>query len=479
METTLPNGKVITLNSQQVGCLGMLDNWWNDKTELFALIMGYAGTGKTTLSRCFTEKVRKSIYDQIVVSAPTHKAKRVIQVSTGFPGESIQALLGMAPDTDLSDFDPNKPEFAPKKDPKIQDYKFLIIDEGSMLNAFLSEYLMDVAEEHGTKILVICDPAQLPPVGEVVSPIITTERIKYRYELTQVERQKGDNPLMEFYTDVRNNLTSSRNFFPSTSTLNEAGEGLIVNRDNVQFAKDWMRALKDEITPGSVKMLAFYNDTVRAWNKFYRQCKYGKQVATSEPIKVGDILMGYGNTKGRIQNSAEYLVQEVSPINRTFNTIVGGSMVGWEAMMSNDVAKEEIKTPEIRCFFVKLVDLIDGNIVSINILHPDDTHLMLKPVQKYISACAKAKSPKLWFRYFDWRATFYSMVDIEVGKRKVIKMDIDYGWAITVHKAQGSTYSQVFVDYIDISRQHNVKQRNQMVYSATTRPTNIANVLLP
>jgi len=62
------------------------------------------------------------------------------------------------------------------------------------------------------------------------------------------------------------------------------------------------------------------------------------------------------------------------------------------------------------------------------------------------------------------------------SEEKIVK-DLDYGYAITGHKAQGSTYQHVFVLEDDMSMNPKVKERNQIKYVALTRPSKTATVL--
>ncbi len=45
----LQNGKMITLNSQQEEALELIYTWQDDRTDLFFVLSGYAGTGKSTI----------------------------------------------------------------------------------------------------------------------------------------------------------------------------------------------------------------------------------------------------------------------------------------------------------------------------------------------------------------------------------------------------------------------------------------------
>ena len=64
-----------------------------------------------------------------------------------------------------------------------------------------------------------------------------------------------------------------------------------------------------------------------------------------------------------------------------------------------------------------------------------------------------------WKKYFDFKRKYLLLSDIKDVFGKVLyQRDLDYGFAITSHKAQGSTYNCVFVDCMD------------MIYSKTGVP---------
>ena len=50
------------------------------------------------------KKILDEYHGGIVVSAPTHKAKKVIKNTTGKQAETLHALLGLRPDLDLDQY---------------------------------------------------------------------------------------------------------------------------------------------------------------------------------------------------------------------------------------------------------------------------------------------------------------------------------------------------------------------------------------
>ena len=69
------------------------------------------------------------------------------------------------------------------------------------------------------------------------------------------------------------------------------------------------------------------------------------------------------------------------------------------------------------------------------------------------------------------------IADVKVPGHPVARKDFDYGYAITAHKSQGSTYQHVFVIESNMDRNRKTKERNQIKYVALSRPVHSATVL--
>ena len=95
-----------------------------------------------------------------------------------------------------------------------------------------------------------------------------------------------------------------------------------------------------------------------------------------------------------------------------------------------------------------------NTVVRLLVLHPDSQKTFDEACQD-LAHKAKA-NPRLWKNFWELKELFH---------------DVKYAYAITAHRAQGSTYHTVFVDYVDILYNRNRKEAFQCLYVACSRPT--------
>ncbi|MGB3496268.1 MAG: helicase C-terminal domain-containing protein, partial [Elainellaceae cyanobacterium] len=57
----------------------------------------------------------------------------------------------------------------------------------------------------------------------------------------------------------------------------------------------------------------------------------------------------------------------------------------------------------------------------------------------------------------------------EFWELKLLFHDLRYAYCLTIHKSQGSTFQNVFVDMPNIHVNRNIYERNQLLYVAVTR----------
>jgi len=461
-ELELPNGKVITFNDEQFEGINKIKKWLKNGTTFFVLA-GYAGTGKTTVIK----KIIDSYRGGIAVSAPTHKAKKVIMRTTKRDGQTLHGLLGLRPDINLDDFNPNQPQFNPIAPPKITDYNLVIIDEASMINQDLYNLILEKTKNSRTKVLFMGDPAQIPPVGEKES-VVFNKNINEFHQLTKIERQNDTNPLKFVYTDLRNNLLELDSGIKRITNINDKGEGVFFTTDKKKFREMVIEKYKsDEFKKDIdfIRLIAWKNNTVMMSNKVIRYELFGDD---SDTIKNGDVVMGYRTImtenmrKVVIENSADYRVTKISSVKKNSYSINGFS-----------VELEEIDWNDRKIY--RNVFIIDSE---------DEMNLHIYAQQHDSFRDAAKSNKRLWKKYYEFRRNNLLMKTIDKhvdgqyrSNYDIIAKDLDYGYAITAHKSQGSTYEYTFVMENDINDNWQIKERNRIKYVALTRPTKSAIVL--
>ena len=136
------------------------------------VITGGPGTGKTTIIKTIIEMYKQE-EKKIVLCAPTGRAAKRMSEATGEEAKTLHRLLeiGKTSSDELQNIDPNV-EVAPL------DADVIIVDEVSMVDIFLMNYLLQAIYK-GTKLVLVGDSNQLPSVGpgNVLKDIIQSERL--------------------------------------------------------------------------------------------------------------------------------------------------------------------------------------------------------------------------------------------------------------------------------------------------------------
>jgi len=173
---------------QQELALKAVDRWFftESKQKQVFRVFGYAGTGKSTLARHFAQ----NIDGDVVYAAFTGKAALVMRKNGCFNARTIHSLIYKA-----IEHDDGTITFAYNGQSDIATCSLVVIDECSMVDENLAKDLLSF----GKPILVLGDPAQLPPVDGAG---FFTE-CEPDVMLTEIHRQARDNPIIELATQVR------------------------------------------------------------------------------------------------------------------------------------------------------------------------------------------------------------------------------------------------------------------------------------
>ena len=157
--------------------------------ENISIITGGPGTGKTTIINTISKIYLDNGYN-ISLCAPTGRAAKRIEETTGIETKTIHRMLGYIPSSydDIGHFEYNE------DNPLETD--LIIIDEMSMVDVVLFEKLLRGIKDN-TRLIIVGDVDQLPSVGagNVLRDLINSEKIKYT-KLVDIFRQSENSNII-------------------------------------------------------------------------------------------------------------------------------------------------------------------------------------------------------------------------------------------------------------------------------------------
>ncbi len=287
------------LAPQQQKAFDAIVQWYDGPDQLFYLA-GWAGTGKTSIAMVLAEELVG--LSDCIFAAYTGKAAFVMKqrgcpgastmhsfmyhsredsreklteykadlaaltaeltaelVADGFGEDGIEAALENHPALQiiqgkifLEEQAMRKPRFVLNPDSIVSERPLSILDECSMVGEKMAHDWLS----YGEKVLVLGDPAQLPPVG---GEGFFTKR-KPNFMLTDIHRQAEGNPIIKVASMVR------RGERPEPGRY---GDSLVVRKDSVN--PDFLRNLvmeSDQVIVGKNQTRHQYNDRVRQLRGF-------------------------------------------------------------------------------------------------------------------------------------------------------------------------------------------------------------------
>lgn len=414
-----------------------------DNNDYKRALVGAAGTGKTYLVEALIKNCGLS-YSTIGLAAPTHKACRVLSESVQIPNikvNTLQSDLGLRLNFDIEKFDISNPPFDPKGKIKIGNYQLYIVDEASMINRGLMMFLEKTCKSNNCKLIYIGDSSQLSPVGEKYSAAFKGVKT---FNLTQVVRQGEDNPISHLLNllryDIENKtftfleyISKNRNKFNNDNTkgysvcTSEEFNTIVYNNFN-----------DEELTRNIdfTKIIAYTNNTVSAWNKYIRASiikDCDKSIITKNDLIISYVTIVNQFNECIIKNSEEYILKDVvNYIHPRYQ--LKGFMVRFTAIHGGSNT-----TP------IFIVDHSDAFTIQMYI------KLSREMIQAAKQAPIKIRAQR-WKDYFQFKESCLLLTNIinsSTGKIEFSR-DLDYGFSLTAHKSQGSTFDTALVDVNDI-----------------------------
>ncbi|GFE68782.1 ATP-dependent RecD-like DNA helicase [Chroococcus sp. FPU101] len=424
------------LNDQQKSALSAMQAFLKSDAHFF-LLKGYAGTGKTFTIQALIQKLQtenRNIW--IACAAPTHKAVKVLRNMAdtwkieNVDFATIYQLLGLTLDYD----EEGGRTLVEGRDSKLKKYKLVILDEASMVSSKLWQLLSTIVPKRNVKVICMGDPAQLPPVHEIESPVFTA--ISAQAELTQIMRNQTENPISTMIQTAREQVfTQNCSLVINSNFSCDQSQGVWV-LEKSKWLQQMVKAFQSptyQKNPDYVRAIAWTNKTVDYLNHHIRHAIYEH---ADQPYVAGERLIAKDTIFDPYEEEETILMNasaECEVISASYSN--SGKYHVWRLKVVDEEGSEHI---------LKVLDASSYEKFQTDLSHHAE--------QAQIKKLKKVKNP--WEDYWTLRNRY---------------AQVNYAYAMTSHKGQGSTFQNVFVAQKDILRNPNEIERYKSLYVAYSR----------
>lgn len=571
----------IKLTTEQKVIYNQLMNFIKKSNENEILLVGYAGTGKTTLMAKFiNDIVEHKICKRIVMAAPTHKAVNIVK-SKLFPDSNkdyseLTKIINIMTIHRLLNYQSyigqeGEKFFAKgKMESNWSIYDLIVVDECSMLS---NQIINDIKELLGkesnskVKIIYVGDPAQLPPVNQSDSKIFNGSVIKL--ELDKIIRTSNQ-MIMELSNSHRKWIFSKKDCdIPHVGEYESSDIKLysVDNKETKKWLDDFVKLIKfhdennnEKITKNKViqsndldsgldfdleqklnnnindligdhmKMIDNHNNNIiltwtnkksNIYNQYVRENIFNKKNLAK--WEIGEILIFndyhkiniYDDSNNDVENKPEIVsfytseqvkllgIKEIKykfeplkfKINNNITTELNEKFKKYYKKINNHFINETLDIYEMKVH--KIIDLMENDnnsiipeyvILSIHQNSEKKHNIIIEGIDKHIidlkTSCYKLINQSK----FDNMKKCDLQSEVEKKINKLYKefqsniiecfAELNYGYCITVHKSQGSTFKNVFIDMNDILSNNNINETSKCLYTSITRSSKTLKLLI-
>ena len=438
----------------------------NSEDDKVFILKGYAGTGKTTLTRGLINWLGKEGIPYMLL-ASTGRATKVLSDATGCRVSTIHSHLyvydGLSEDLEALSKHPGAGDkhvkllFKKKTKPAHEGKRVYIIDEASMIpdteahGSFADfgsgKVLSDLFEyDPESKYIFVGDPLQLPPVKQEFSPALSSAYIREHFgvkcreaELTDIHRQSERSGIIEASMNLRKIYHQNPQVkfarFPFKHHRN-----IKVHDSHAAMINDTYNKNFEEVT-----IICQTNRHCTELNKMVRSL-HGLDPYHPE---AGDILMVTQNNLPTGLVNGDFV--------RLLDT---GDTTDVNGIKMIEVEIEELVS-EDRFNTLLFLDVLHSG--KTNISNDEHRELMIDYFYRMKEIGIKQKDPAFSERM---------RTDPYLNALRAV-----YGYAITCHKSQGGEWDEVYL-YLD-NKIHGIPKPHiyRWMYTAVTRATDILHVV--
>lgn len=463
----------ITYNKEQQSAIVNAVSFLKTNTDptQYYVIEGKAGTGKTTIAK---EILKEFEDEQIYVAAVSHKAKGVIKSSFGDDTRgkkffSIAGLLGMK---GINDNDTQTTKFQVGLKVPLLDNPpaLLVIDEASMITEDVLKKIIDINSSLSRpfQMLFLGDIGQIQPIRDEQSEFYRTHKdllnkksdifnSKHKSKLITRVRQGEANPILP-YADYfwENSQKENPELNPTqhivrNNHITDKGSLLFSNSES-EVLNSVIKAVKNAVEKGltnHVKIVTYHVNEKTELNQKIHEALFGKDSDYSK----GDMLIlnspyDLPDVNATMENSSEIQIKSIQ------DTDVDEFGVHTLYLETNGTAYTRTGNEQKDC----VIQVVSRNDIGLY-------NQKLQELAYYAKRQTnRALKKQAWSDFWEYKGRY---------------ADVDFGYAITAHKSQGSTYDIVVVDEKDImgTTATSNQEKSELIYTALTRPRKTAIVI--
>lgn len=441
-------------------------------SELF-LLRGYAGTGKTTLVGALV-KTLVELRQPVVLMAPTGRAAKVFASYAGRPAYTIhKRIYRQKSITDTDTFSLNV---------NLSKHTLFIVDEASMISndglssvfgtgRLLDDLIQYVYSGEGCRLMLMGDTAQLPPVGEEVSPALSVDLLSsyglhvYEAMLTQVMRQLSESGILYNATAIRYRLTAMQHgvegeaILADEDIMSSADVGHVTGGELIESLENaYSRWGADEcmIICRSNKRANIYNQGIRS-RILYRE----------DELTSGDRIMVVKNNYYWVEQEQRALIAAAKEEGKEIIPTLPLSFIA-----NGDIAvvRRVRRTRELYGF--RFSDVL--------LSFPDyddyemETTVLLDTLHSESPSLTREEAERL----FESVMADYAHLTTKKERYQQLRLDphfnalqIKYAYAVTCHKAQGGQWGCIYLDQGYLPPDVSAIDYYRWLYTAFTRAT--------
>ena len=453
-----------SLSQEQKHAFGAFREWLDDDLARDPFVLsGFAGTGKTFLSMRFLAEA-EALGWCWTVAAPTHKAVDVLREhlqrtglrATWYPSTLHRLLrLKLRRQHDLEIC-----QETAQTATSLESLALVLIDEASMLDSSLLEITLRCAHPFATRLIFVGDPAQLPPVTEEVSPVFIGLKAR-SVALTQVVRHSG--AVLRLASGLRTGALPCEAPPALPALESQGGRVAFLERtDWLASAQTALRRCAEAHDPNLARILCYTNRSLERLVPIARRAVHGA-AADENPVLPGEVLITRGAVMGPacrepsevagdgelvLGSNRELKVLEVEPELCDLSAFGSGAPM---ALIETFNLRVHTGEGEWR---LRLMPPI-GSKARVEL------EAALRSLRSQALAADQGQARWFWRHYFLVRDAFAPLGPASV---------------LTVHRSQGSTFGEVFVDG-DVFSPADHLLRRRLIYVAVSRASRAVTLM--